>query len=182
MLIGPGLGDAKETFRAVQIILSKCDRPVVIDADAITAVGEKRQCIKNCHGVLTPHLEEFHDLTGKRLDEDFQKRTKHVMWAAHDLKFTIILKGPIDIITDGTNTKLNRTGNPAMTVGGTGDVLAGIVGGLLAKDVRPYEAARIGAFSSGFAGDLAYTEKSYGMVATDVIEKLPELLRQFVKQ
>jgi len=68
-----------------------------------------------------------------------------------------------------------------MTVGGTGDVLAGIVGGLLAKKVSPFNAARIGAFTNGYAGDLAFRDKSYGMVATDVVEKIPEVLKEFLK-
>ena len=182
LVIGPGLGTEKETKKAVCSILQKCDKPVLIDADAITAVGEKLPSIKNCAGVITPHAGEFYSLTGKRLEDDMAKKIKHVQWHARDLKFTIILKGKIDIISDGAASKLNRTGNPAMTVGGTGDVLAGITGALLAKKISPFNAARIGAFTSGFAGDLAFKDKSYGLVATDVIKKIPEALRQFLRQ
>jgi NAD(P)H-hydrate epimerase len=181
-IIGPGLGDAKETAKAVQMLLLKCEKPVVIDADAIAAAGEKLNVLKNITGVITPHAGEFYDLTGKKLDDDFTKKCKHVMWSARDLGMTLILKGRVDIITDGARTKLNRTGNPGMTVGGTGDVLAGIVGGLLAKGVTPFNAARMGAFINGYAGDLAFREKSYGLMATDVVEKIPEVLRQFVRQ
>ena len=181
LIIGPGLGTAKETMKAVCDIVHKCEIPILLDADAITATGEKPSILKNKIGVITPHVGEFYVLTGKRLDPDLPKKSKHVMWHARDLKMTILLKGEIDVISDGVSTKLNRTGNPGMTVGGTGDVLSGIVGALLAKKVSPYNAARIGAFTCGYAGDLAFKEKSYGLLATDVIEKIPEILKQFVK-
>ncbi len=77
--------------------------------------------------------------------------------------------------------KLNRTGNSAMTVGGTGDVLAGIAGGLLAKGIAPFYSARIAAFTNGTAGDLAFGELGYSMMATDVIEKIPFVLKSFLR-
>jgi len=100
---------------------------------------------------------------------------------AKRLNTTILLKGYIDIISDGTRVKLNDIHNPAMTVGGTGDVLAGIVGGLLAKKVMPFNAARIGAFVNGYAGNLAFRSRSYGLVATDIIEEIPSVLKKFLK-
>ena len=84
------------------------------------------------------------------------------------------------MISDGKRTKLNRTGNEGMTVGGTGDVLSGIVSALLAKGVSSFNAARIAAFTNGAAGDLAFKEKGYSMLATDVIEKIPMVLKEFL--
>jgi NAD(P)H-hydrate repair Nnr-like enzyme with NAD(P)H-hydrate dehydratase domain len=86
------------------------------------------------------------------------------------------VKGKTDIICDKERVKLNFTGNPGMTVGGTGDVLCGIVGGLMAQYVDPFEAAVAGAFVNGAAGDVVASEIGYHMVATDIIEWIPKLL------
>lgn len=179
--IGPGLGNAPETISAIQSIIRSVDKPLVIDADAIGACGEKPQILKKKSGVITPHAGEFKKLTGKTLPhDDLDRRKAMVREAASRLKMTILLKGPVDIISDGTYTKLNRIHNDAMTVGGTGDVLTGIVAGLVAQKATPFSAARIGAFTAGLAGDLAFEEKSYGLLATDVIEKIPFVLRRYL--
>jgi len=86
------------------------------------------------------------------------------------------LKGPIDVISDGRRLKLNFTGNPGMTVGGTGDVLSGIVGAFLAQKIDPFEAAVAGAFVNGAAGDFVFEETGYHMVATDLIDWIPNVL------
>lgn len=93
---------------------------------------------------------------------------------------TILLKGPTDIISDGSYVKLNRVHNNAMTVGGTGDVLMGIVSGMIAQKATPFAAARIAAFTNGVAGNLAFEERSYGLLATDIIEKIPFVLRRYL--
>ena len=95
--------------------------------------------------------------------------------------FTILLKGEIDIMSDGTYIKLNKTGNPAMSVGGTGDVLAGLCGGMLSKGISPFASARIGAFTNGTAGDLAFKDLGFSMMATDVIDKVPIVLNSFIR-
>jgi NAD(P)H-hydrate epimerase len=92
---------------------------------------------------------------------------------------TILLKGPVDIVSDGAHVKLNRVHNDAMTVGGTGDVLTGAVAGFMAQGASPFAAARLGAFTVGLAGNLAFEEKSYGLLATDVIEKIPLVVRRY---
>lgn len=179
--IGPGLGNAAETISAIQSIIRGVDKPLVVDADAIGACGARPQILKRKSGVLTPHAGEFKKLTGKTLPhDDLDKRKAMVKEAASRLKMTILLKGPVDIISDGSYIKLNRIHNDAMTVGGTGDVLTGIVAGLIAQKATPFAAARIGAFSAGLAGDLAFEEKSYGLLATDVIEKIPFVLRRYL--
>jgi len=178
--IGPGLGDAKETIAAVQKFISKCDRPLVIDADAIGACGAKPQILRGKVGVITPHAGEFKKLTGRSVPTDDQNaKMEMVEDAASRLRMTIVLKGAIDVISDGSSVKLNRTGNNAMTVGGTGDVLTGSIAGILAQKTTPFVAGRIGAFVVGLAGDLAFEEKSYGMLATDVVEKIPFVLRRY---
>jgi NAD(P)H-hydrate epimerase len=131
--------------------------------------------------VLTPHAGEFKQLTGRTVPTDDQdKRAEMVREAAARLRATVVLKGPLDIVSDGVYLKLNRTGNDAMTVGGTGDVLTGIISGFIAQKASPFAAARMGVFTAGLAGDLAFEEKSYGLLATDVIDKVPIVLRRYL--
>lgn len=178
--IGPGLGSAPETLRAVQRFVPKCVKPMVIDADAITACGTKPQILRNRQVVITPHASEFKRLTGRALGtDDPAKRGEKVKEAAARLRANILLKGPVDVISDGGTVKLNKTGNNALAVGGTGDVLTGLVAGMIAQGAKPFHAARIGAFAMGLAGDLAFEEKSYGLVATDVVDKIPFVLRRY---
>jgi len=179
--IGPGLGSADETLEAVKEFVKGCSRPLVIDADAISACGQKPRILNGKSGVITPHAGEFKKLTGKNLpSEDLAKRSQMVKEAASKFGMTILLKGPTDIISDGTFVKLNRVHNNAMTVGGTGDVLMGIVSGMIAQKATPFAAARIAAFTNGVAGNLAFEERSYGLLATDIIEKIPFVLRRYL--
>ena len=183
LLIGPGLGSDKETQRAVIEILKIYideEKPIVIDADAIQVVGKKPELIKSSKTVITPHAGEFKELTGITLSKKLDERQRNVKKYAEKLGVTILLKGPIDIISNGKQIKLNDVHNEAMTVGGTGDVLAGIIGALLAKNVEPFNAARIGAFVNGYAGNLAFNKKSYGLISTDIIEEIPNVLKKFL--
>ncbi len=178
VLIGPGLGSAEETLRAIRAIVGACDRPMVIDADAITAVAKDRSVLVGRKGVITPHAGEFMSLSGEKLPEDYEQRRKPAMELAKALGFTILLKGRIDVIADGSRCKLNRTGNAGMSVGGTGDVLAGEVAGLLSRGVAPFDAARIAAYVNGAAGDLAYQTLGFSLLATDVIDHVPFALKE----
>lgn len=180
VIIGPGLGNSRKTKEIIREVVRNCSKSLVIDADGIEAVSENLKVLGGHDGVITPHRGEFFQLTGCRLSDDMDEKLTRVKEYASKLKFTLLLKGKIDIISDGKRTKMNRTGNAGMTVGGTGDVLAGIVGGLLAKGMEPFNAARLGAFVSGYAGDLAFLEKSYGLLATDIVEKIPEVLKRLL--
>jgi hydroxyethylthiazole kinase-like uncharacterized protein yjeF len=181
MVIGPGLGSAPDTLAAVCDILARCQKPVVIDADAIRAVGQNRKALKGLRGVITPHAGEFELLTGEKLPEDLEGRCRAVKGWAKRLELTILLKGHTDIVSDGNLVKLNRTGNPGMTVGGTGDVLTGIVGGLLARKASPFNAARIGAIINGYSGDLAFAEAGYSIGPVEVAGKITETMKKFVE-
>ncbi len=171
--IGSGLGTAKETQEFVKKFIEKVRKPCVVDADAIKVLKGKRLG-KNF--VLTPHAYEFYHISGKKPGQDVVSRVKAVENFAKRISSTILLKGAIDIISDGKRTALNRTGNPYMTVGGTGDVLTGVCGGLLARGIPPFKAACTSAYITGRAGDLAAKEKGEGLLATDVIEKIPEVI------
>jgi NAD(P)H-hydrate epimerase len=184
LLIGPGLGSADETQKTVEEIVKifvDKKKSIVIDADAIKVIGNKHDLLRDSKTVLTPHTGEFKELTNIKLSKDLDERKRHVETWANKLGITIFLKGPVDVISNGKYTKLNDIHNQAMTVGGTGDVLAGIIGALLSKNVEPFNAARIGAFINGYAGNLAFKKKSYGLIATDVIEEIPNVLKKFLQ-
>ncbi len=179
--IGPGLGSDAETIGAIQEIVRRVSKPLVIDADAIGACGARPDVLRKKSGVITPHAGEFKKLTSRSVpEEDPEKRSAAVKEAAAQLGMTVLLKGPVDVVSDGRHVKLNRIHNDAMTVGGTGDVLTGIVASMLGQKASPFAAARIGAFTCGLAGNLAFEEKSYGLLATDVIEKIPLVLRRYL--
>lgn len=178
LAIGPGLGTHNDTIAAVEALLQKVEElrlPVLLDADALKALSRNRQKI-NTSAVLTPHLGEFKVITEREISSDLETRQAEVQTLAHDLGCTILLKSHTDIISDGHRCKLNRTGNPGMTVGGTGDVLSGIVSALLCQGHVPFLAACAGAFINGAAGDFVYSEKGYHMAATDLIEKIPKVM------
>ena len=183
VVLGPGLGTAQETEEAIiplikRIIAEK--KPLVLDADAIKPVGENLQCIQDSTTIITPHVGEFKKLTGITLSQDIDMRINAVKNWAKKIGITIFLKGYIDVLSDGTNLKQNKVHNEAMTVGGTGDVLAGIIGALLSKGVTPFNAVRIAAFLNGEAGNEAFQKKSYGLIATDIIDEIPAVLKKYL--
>lgn len=176
--IGSGLGRMSATIKTVAMFLEELEKPCVIDADAIHALA----CIpvkfpRKRKVILTPHAHEFFSLTRTKPRQD-RSRIALVRRFAKSLGATILLKGYRDVISDGRNTAVNTTGNPNMTVGGTGDVVSGICGALLARGMSPYKSACAAAYISGSAGDLASQEKGPGLLATDVIEKIPGIIRQ----
>jgi NAD(P)H-hydrate epimerase len=180
VLIGPGLGDDGETCRAVRDFVKACDLPLVIDADGIGAVSQDLRVLKGKTGVVTPHAREFEELSGVKLADDYEARVKPAMKLAKQIGLTVLTKGRIDVIADGKRFKLNRGGNAGMSVGGTGDVLAGEVVGLLARGVEPFNAARMAAYANKRAGNLAYEEKGFSLLATDVAEKVPKAIKPLV--
>ena len=180
LAIGPGIGDSPGSLEAIRAIVKAVELPMVLDADAIRAVGAETTVLARKRVVVTPHAREFQSLTGKTLPIELEAKVEMTRTASKSLGVTILLKGPVDIVTDGLHTKLNYTHNAGMTVGGTGDVLCGVVGGLLSKGAAPFDAARLAAFTNGYAGDLAFKEKSYGLTATDVADHLGRVLATFV--
>jgi NAD(P)H-hydrate epimerase len=176
--LGPGLGLHAETKKAVKAIINAVEnagRPLLLDADGLKAFADFKRKLK-APLVLTPHSGEYTILTGKRLPKDLEGKVSEVQKTATELGATVLLKGAVDIISDGKRTKLNFTGNPSMTVGGTGDVLSGIAGAFLAQQVEPFEAAVAAAFVNGAAGDFVFSEKGPHMVASDLMNWIPHVL------
>jgi len=183
VVIGPGLGGLKETQETIIKVIGLAiteNKPLVIDADAIQAVGNQPTILKGSHTVITPHQGEFKKLTGIDLPDDIETRTLIIKEWANKLDISILLKAPVDILTNGKDSRLNKIHNEGMTVGGTGDVLAGIIGALLSKGVESYNAIRIAAFLNGEAGNFAFKKHSYGLLATDIIDEIPQVLIKYL--
>lgn len=176
VLIGPGLGQSEGTFQVVKAVLETAQCPVVVDADGINVVAQHKDILRGrtAPTILTPHDGEFARIGG----EIGQNRMASARKLARDLGCIVLLKGHETCITDGFTDYLNKTGNPGMAVGGSGDVLAGIIVSLLGQHVQPVEAAAVGAWLHGAAGDLCAREiGQYGMLPTDMLSKLPRLLK-----
>jgi NAD(P)H-hydrate epimerase len=172
VVIGPGIGRDPATIKAVELLLPLCEKAVV-DADALfdltlPANGKGKF-------IVTPHAGEFSRLSGLTVPRTIEEKKKVVRDFSGDKKVTTILKGSIDVISDGQNTLLNRTGNAGMSVGGTGDVLAGVTGALFAVNAA-IDAASCAVFINGAAGDLAFKEKGFGLLATDIIDRITDVI------
>jgi hydroxyethylthiazole kinase-like uncharacterized protein yjeF len=176
--LGPGAGlnpETKAFIKACICAVEEAGKPLLLDADGLKAFAEFKRPLK-VPLVLTPHAGEFAILTGRKLPDKMDERVAEIKCAAAELGAVILVKGKVDIISDGKRVKLNFTGNPGMTVGGTGDVLSGVVGALLAQKNNAYEAAVAGAFINGAAGDFAAAEEGYHLVATDLFEFIPQVM------
>ena len=176
VLVGPGLGQSEGTLAVVRAVLEKAECPVVVDADGINVLSAHRDLLRGRKSptILTPHDGEFARLGGV-IGED---RMAVAAALAEELGCTVLLKGHETCITDGTDGYLNPTGNPGMAVGGSGDVLAGVITALLGAGLPPLEAAACGAWLHGAAGDRCAAELGqYGMLPTDMLSALPRLMK-----
>ena len=176
VLLGCGLGQSEGTLAVVKTVLESFHGPVVLDADGINVLSAHRDILRGRTNptILTPHTVEFRRIGGE-LNKD---RTAAAADLAIDLNCVVLLKGHETVITDGTRCYLNPTGNPGMAVGGSGDVLAGIIVSLLGQGIAPVEAAACGAWLHGAAGDICAAEiGQYGMLPTDMLRVLPRLMK-----
>ncbi len=176
VLIGPGLAQSEGTFWAVKTVLETFDGPVVLDADGINVLKSHRDIVRGRTSptIFTPHVKEFERLGGKIENG----RIPAAAALAKDLGAVVLLKGHDTVITDGENCFVNPTGNPGMAVGGSGDVLSGIIVSLLGQGLPPLEAAACGAWLHGAAADICAREiGQYGMLPTDILNVLPRLLK-----
>ena len=178
--VGPGLGPQKPESLAQALNEMKDEgRSLVVDADALRQ--QVLPSIRNTKTVVTPHAKEFERLFGEALPEEFEARTRVVSNHARKSGLTVLVKGPVDIISDGERVAHNEVHSPAMTVGGTGDVLTGITAGLLAKKVQPFEAACAAAFINGSAGLEASKELGLHITASDVANRIANVMKLFDK-
>ncbi|UCD96945.1 MAG: NAD(P)H-hydrate dehydratase [Candidatus Bathyarchaeota archaeon] len=179
VLLGPGLGIEDETKAAVNQIIASVEKlgtPMLLDADGIKAFADVPRRL-DVPSVVTPHGGEYQILTGKTLPSALDEKVERVKKAASRFNTVMLLKGNVDVISDGTRVKQNYSGNPGMTVGGTGDILSGVIGGFLAQGIDPFDAAVAGAFINGAAGDFVEHEKGHHLVATDLLEQIPRVIQ-----
>ena len=186
VLIGPGSGIGDETSKLFNVLVTKIKKPIVLDADSLKQV--ELSLIKNRHDIiLTPHIFEFKsffkvnddlklDIDSydfSKVDESISKFQKII----GQIKGTVIVKGKYDLILSGRRFKINKSGNAGMTVGGTGDALAGISASLLSQGLSSFDSASLAAFINGLAGDEAYDVKGNGFSATDLVSYIGSVIK-----
>lgn len=176
VLIGCGLGQSSGTLAVVKAVLQAARCPVVLDADGINVLKAHKDILRGREAptILTPHEGEFLRFGGT-LGEN---RMESAAYFSRDWNSVLLLKGHRTCITDGTTCYVNTTGNPGMAVGGSGDVLAGMIVSLLGQGLAPVEAAAGAAWLHGAAGDLCAAEiGQYGMLPTDMLSAIPRLMK-----
>ncbi len=176
VLVGPGIGCSDGTYKTVKFVLEQFSGPVILDADGINVLQNHIDILRGRTNptILTPHMGEFTRLSGNEIED----RISAAMCFASETGTILLLKGNRTVVTDGNEVFINPTGNPGMAVGGSGDVLSGIIAALLGQGVLPLLAAAGGAWLHGAAGDICANEiGQYGMLPTDMLQVLPRLLK-----
>lgn len=176
VLIGPGIGCSHSCLQVVRHVLEAFEGPVVVDADGLNLISKHKDMVRGRTGItiLTPHAGEFARLRADITDD----RVKDSVGLAEDLGAIVLLKGNRTVITDGNTVYVNPTGNPGMAVGGSGDVLSGMIVGLVAQGIAPLLATACAAWLHGKAGDIcAQHLGQYAMLPSDMLNVLPQLLK-----
>lgn len=186
MLIGPGITEDPEILRIVARLVEKSPCPVVLDAEAIPAIAQMGLINKHEPELarkitITPHRGEMDELIEGPLPKDPDEEIKIVENFANKWGITILLKSPRDVIASPQcPTRVNETGNAGMTVGGSGDVLAGFVASLIAQHISPYDACKCAAFLFGLTGDNLHQQKGANFIATDLALELPYTIKSVI--
>ena len=189
VVIGPGLWRIDKTRKAINTLVEKINLPMVIDADAIRAVSAIKDKLKGRNILLTPHGDEFRELTGVKVTENIRDRINTVRKEAYKLNcgrdntcplyppITIVLKGNVDIISNGKEVILNDTHDNRQTKGGCGDTLTGIAGALLARKIDTFTAGCAATYINGKAGMLSAKKFGEGLLPTDLIDEIPNVIK-----
>jgi len=177
VVIGGGLTRKDKVLDTVIEFLRRIDLPCVIDADAIHAVARNKKVVRDKNFIITPHSHEFYILSQIEVSNNLKERIKAVEETAKKFRTTIILKGYVDVISDGSRIALNRTGNSMMTKGGMGDTLAGVCGALLARGIDTFTAACASCYINGKAGEIATKKFGEGVISSDLIDVIPEVIK-----
>lgn len=181
--IGPGLSQHQQTKELVRQLLPKITKPLVLDADGLNALAEEVTVLKKrmLPLILTPHPGEMGRLALLSADEVQSDRERIALEFAKKYNVIVVLKGHHTVVAsfDGT-TYINETGNPGMASGGSGDVLTGVIAGLLGQKLALFDAACLGVYLHGLAGDLAAQERGeIGLLASDLVDRIPQAIRQY---
>lgn len=180
LVIGPGLGRGDKTQEFVLDVVARCGLPVVIDADGLYGLRAQtlsRISQRDAPTILTPHPGEMARLLGTDNDSVQKDRVKAVRKAVLETRSTVVLKGLHTLIGNArSEIWLNPTGNASLATAGTGDVLAGAIGAIVARGIAPDAAAGAGVFIHGLAGERAGKRRPWGTVASDVVDALPSAI------
>jgi NAD(P)H-hydrate epimerase len=178
LAVGPGLGQSDAIRELVRYLIAETDPPMIIDADGLNMLVGQTDLLAGLKRpvILTPHPGEFARLSGKDIPTVQQDRVKHAAeLASNSEHLVVVLKGSGTVVTDGRRYFVNSTGNPGMATGGSGDVLTGVIAALLAQKLPAFDAARLGVFVHGLAGDIARDHHGeIGMIAGDMVDSLPD--------
>ena len=175
-----GMGLAIQDNEALKILVkSLIDSDVRLSLDASALVSDILSLIPNTNSVVTPHVGEFKRLFGDSPPSNLKQRISMVEKYAKEFSVTVLLKGPTDVISDGKSTYLNPKKTPAMTVGGTGDVLSGLVAGMLSKNRDSLESAVAATYINGQAGKIVQRKVGLHMTSMDLIDVLPQAMKPF---
>jgi ADP-dependent NAD(P)H-hydrate dehydratase len=176
--VGPGLGQSPGTRKLLQFLIAESDKPLVIDADGLNALVGQTELLAQSKKpiVLTPHPGEFARLSGLPIATVQADRiVRTAAFAAQADTLVVVLKGSGSVVSDGKRYYVNTTGNPGMATGGTGDVLTGVIAALLAQKLPAFEAAQLGVFIHGVAGDIARDQNGEtSLIAGDIVDALPD--------
>jgi len=178
VVLGPGIGLAKETRSAVATLLENLDNvgAVIIDADALKIVAEEKPKLKST-SILTPHLGEASHLLGVKIEDNLEARINAAKRISADYESIVVLKGWVDVIANGEKYRVNYTGVPEMSAGGTGDVLSGLTGGIVPRASSAFDAACVAAYVNGLAGELSLKKRGAASPLM-LLEEIPGILRE----
>lgn len=177
--IGMGMSLVPEAIVALVRKLREAGTKVLLDASAL--IPQVLDGVSNTGSVVTPHAGEYRRLFGREAGGTKEEMTSNVRKLAKEYGITIALKGWLNVISDGDRTAVIKRSTPAMTVGGTGDVLSGLAAGLLARKMKPFDAALAAVYLNGLAGNLAFKRTGLHIIATDLIDSLPAVMKPFDK-
>lgn len=181
--VGPGLGIDSVSERMLYELLLNAEVPLVIDADALTILSDNIELLNtsSVQMVITPHMKEMSRLIGKSVSEIVENRFQIARHFAKKMDLTLVLKDAKSIVSNGgEQTYMNLAGNNGMSTGGSGDVLSGIIAGMIAGGLPLIEAAKMGAYVHCLAGDKAAEKKGkYAMLASDIISEIGDVMREW---
>ena len=176
--VGPGLGQSQDVRKLLEFLIAETDKPLVIDADGLNALVGKTELLKGLKRpvVLTPHPGEFARLSGSPVGHGQAERVERAAaFASLAEPLVVVLKGSGSVVSDGKRYYVNTTGNPGMATGGAGDVLTGVIAALIGQKLPAFEAAQLGVFIHGIAGDIARDDHGEtGLIAGDIVDALPD--------
>lgn len=177
--LGVGMGKSVDGESIISYLIENSNKPLIIDADGITMLAQIKERLNSAKSkiVITPHVSEMARLTLETTEYINSNKEKVAVEFASQYNCIVVLKGHNTVVTDGNRVYINNTGNPGMASGGSGDVLTGIIGALIAQGYVSYDAAVLGTYIHGYGGDIAFEKYGNGLIASDILDNIGECLK-----